>query len=125
MYGMGISWYIKMPLGMPTSYICIPGFKSWLHSLFKFPDNAHTGSQQVIAQIVGSLTLTWKIWGDFPSPSFNWAQPLTLWAFVGYTSRWEFSVSLSLSVYLSNKKNKFKVKKKMWYVDLMGYYSAI
>lgn len=47
----------------------------------------YPGKQQVMAQMVGSQPLTWKIWIGFPIPSFGLAQLHPFKTFVGAKAR--------------------------------------
>lgn len=65
----------KTPFGMSVSHAGLPGFKPLLHLPFQPSGSPAPGTQQVLAQVVGSLILVWEICIEFLPVGVNIAHP--------------------------------------------------
>lgn len=52
---------VKTLFETPVSYMSVPGFQSWLYFQLQSPAKIYTGKQQVMAQVLGSLSSTWEV----------------------------------------------------------------
>lgn len=86
---------VKMPLGMPASYVRVTGFSSSSFASNKLPADTHSWRQKMMAQLLWFLPSTWEIRIKCHDPIFRLTQSWLLWAF-GNQGMEDLCLSVSL-----------------------------